>query len=132
EVERLAAMLDRWDQLVTTHAEVLQSASDPAVIRDVGARQARIYETELGDVGNAVEAYLFVLKSAPGDREALENLDRIYTEYGAHEALAAVLKQRIGAAESDTEKVELSYRLAQVLENELGRIDEAVTVYQGV
>ena len=132
EVERLAAMLDRWDQLATTHAEVLATATDPAVIRDVGTRQARVYETELGDVGNAVEAYLFVLKSAPNDREALENLDRIYTEHGAHEALAAVLKQRIGAAETDAEKVELSYRLAQVLENELGRIDEAVTVYQGV
>src|SRR5690606_12691113 len=102
EVERLAAMLDRWDQLASTYADVLEAA-------------------------------LFILKSAPTDGDALENLDRIYTEQGAHEALAAVLKQRIAAAgDGDPEKVDLSYRLAQVLENELGRIDEAVTVYQGV
>ncbi len=79
-----------------------------------------------------MDAYLFVLESAPGDYETLENLDRIYTEHGAHEALAAVLRQRVQAAESDGEKVELSYRLGQVLENELGRVDEAVTVYQGI
>lgn len=133
EVERLAAMLDRWDQLASTYADVLEAATDPAVIREVGGRQARVYETELGNVELAVEAYLFILKSAPTDGDALENLDRIYTEQGAHEALAAVLKQRIAAAgDGDPEKVDLSYRLAQVLENELGRIDEAVTVYQGV
>ncbi len=132
EVERLAAMLDRWDQLTNTHADVLDAATDPAVVREVGKREARIYELELGNVELAVEAYLFVLGAAPGDRDALENLDRIYTEHGAHEALAAVLKQRVASAESDGEKVELSYRLGQVLENELGRIDEAVTVYQGI
>ncbi len=132
EVERLAAMLDRWDQLTNTYADVLASATDPQVVREVGTRQARIYETELGNVELAVEAYLFVLKSAPGDRDALENLDRIYTEHGAHEALAAVLKQRVSAVDVPEEKVELGYRLGQVLENELGRIDEAVGVYQGI
>lgn len=132
EVERLAAMLDRWDQLASTYADVLEAATEPEVIREVGTRQARIYETELGNAELAVEAYLFVLKSVPTDRESLENLDRLYTEHGAHEALAAVLKRRVTAAESDGEKVDLSYRLGQVLENELGRIDEAVGVYQGI
>lgn len=132
EVERLAAMLDRWDQLANTYADVLASASDPEVIREVGIRQARIYELELGNVELAVEAYLFVLKAVPGNAEALESLDRIYTEHGAHEALAEVLRRRVAAASEPQEKVELSYRLGQVLENELGRIDEAVAVYQGI
>src|SRR5690606_36493287 len=64
--------------------------------------------------------------------ETLESLDRIYSEHGAHEALAETLKKRIAAAEDPSTKVELSYRLGQVLENELGRVDEAVVVYQGL
>lgn len=132
EVERLAAMLDRWDQLANTYADILEATTDPEVIREVGARQARVYEVELGDVERAVEAYLYILKAVPTDADALENLDRIYTENGAHDALAAVLSKRVAAAESEGEKVDLSYRLAQVLENDLGRIDEAVTVYRGI
>lgn len=132
EVERLAATLGRWDQLASTYADVLASTSDAEVIREVGKRQARVYELELGDIQLAVEAHLFVLGAAPNDADTLESLDRIYTEHGAHEALAAVLKQRIAAAEAEAEKVDLSYRLGQVLENELGRIDEAVAVYHGI
>ena len=132
EVERLAAMLDRWDQLANTYADVLATHEAPEVVVEVGKRQARIYELELGDVQRAVESYLFVLKANDRERETLENLDRIYTEHGAHEALAETLKKRVAAAEDELSKVELSYRLGWVLENDLGRIDEAVGVYQGI
>ncbi|MCB9591319.1 MAG: tetratricopeptide repeat protein [Sandaracinaceae bacterium] len=132
EVERLAGMLDRWDQLANTYADVLAQAEDPETIAEVGKRQARIYELELGDIERAVASYLFVLKSHPTEREVLENLDRIYSEHGAHEALAETLKKRVTAGEDELERVELSFRLGQVLENDLGRIDEAVTVYTGL
>ncbi|HJL19199.1 MAG TPA: tetratricopeptide repeat protein [Sandaracinaceae bacterium LLY-WYZ-13_1] len=132
ETERLAAMLDRWDQLTNTYADVLASTEDAEAIVEIGKRQARTYELELGDVERAVHAYLFVLEAQPSEREALENLDRIYSEHGAHEALAETLKKRVASAEDDLEKVELSYRLGQVLESQLGRIDEAVEVYQGI
>lgn len=132
EVERLAAMLDRWDQLTNTYADVLASTEDVETIVLVGTRQARVYELELGDVERAVASYLFVLQAHPTEREVLENLDRIYTEHGAHEALAATLAARAGGGDDEMEKVEISFRLGQVLENELGRIDEAVVVYQGL
>lgn len=132
EVERLAAMLDRWDQLANTYADVLASTEDPETIGEVGKRQARVYELELGDVERAVNSYLFVLKHHRTEPDSLENLDRIYSEHGAHEALAATLATRVEASEDPGDKVHISYRLGQVLENELGRIDEAVTVYQGL
>ncbi len=132
EVERLAAMLDRWDQLSDTYAEVLTHTEDVETIVEVGKRQARTNELELGDIEGAVASYLFVLKSQPLEREVLENLDRIYSEHGAHEALAETLKKRVAAGEDDMEKVDLSFRLGQVLENDLGRIDEAVVVYLGL
>ena len=132
EVERLASMLDRWDQLANTYADVLASTQDRQVAVEVGKRQARIYEQELGDVERAVQSYLFLLRFDETDQDALEALDRLYTEHGAHEALASILRKRVASAQDDREKVELSYRLGQVLENDLGRIDEAVTVYHGI
>ncbi|MBX3270938.1 MAG: tetratricopeptide repeat protein [Sandaracinaceae bacterium] len=132
EVERLAGMLDRWDQLANTYADVLAQSEDPQAIAEIGKRQARVLEAELGDVEGTVAAYLFVLKSNPAEAEVLEQLDRIYTDHGAHEALAETLKRRVAASQDEREKVDLSFRLGQVLENELGRIDEAVTVYDGL
>ena len=132
ETERLAAALQNWEQLADTLATVLEAPLDAAGKLVVGRRLARIYEEELGDVARAVEAHLFVLASDPSDGEALEHLDRIYSENGASEALQEVLARRASAASEARDKVELLFRRAQVLENDLGRIDEAVGVYRVV
>ncbi|MGE0785808.1 MAG: tetratricopeptide repeat protein [Sandaracinaceae bacterium] len=132
EVERLAAMLDQWGQLANTYADVLASSEDAETIVQIGKAQARVYELELGDVQRAVDSYLFVLRAQPNEADVLEQLDRIYQEHGAYEALAETLRRRVGVAQDAREKVELSYRLGQVLENELARIDEAVVVYKGL
>lgn len=133
DTDRLAAGLQNWEQLTSTLADVLEQAKDPAVKVAVGRRLARIYENELQDVPRAVEAHLFVLTADPRDGETLEALDRIYTENGASEALQEVLASRAAAlAAADGDKaslVELHFRRAQVLENDLGRVDEAVGVY---
>src|SRR5690606_2187298 len=63
------------------------------------------------------------------DEEILEALDRIYTDHGAHEALAEVLRKRVIASDHSDDQVRFNYRLGQVLENDLGRSDEAIQVY---
>src|SRR5262249_28453520 len=127
DTDRLAAGLQNWEQLTSTLADVLEEQRDPATRVAVGRRLARIYENELQDVSRAVEAYLFVLTADPYDGETLEALDRIYTDNGASEALQEVLKSRGEAlAKADGDKasrVELQFRRAQVLENDLSRID---------
>jgi tetratricopeptide (TPR) repeat protein len=133
DTDRLAAGLQNWEQLTNTLADVLEQAKDAATKVAVGRRLARIYENELQDVPRAVEAHLFVLTADPRDGETLEALDRIYSENGASEALQEVLAARaasLAAAEGDKAAlVELHFRRAQVLENDLARIDEAVGVY---
>jgi tetratricopeptide (TPR) repeat protein len=137
EVERLAEGLDGWGQLADTYATVLAPGGEGGgaqaeVQVEGGKRLARIYLEELLDVDRAVESYLFVLGADGQERETLEALDRLYTEHGAHDALAQVLRRRVEAADDDYERVDLSYRLGQVLENDLGRIDEAIAVYDGI
>ena len=131
EVERLARMLDGWSQLADTYAEVLETAQNEDARIFVGRRLAQVYEVELGDLQRAEETYRYVL-GIRNDEESLEALDRIYDSYGAHEALAEILNRRIQLGQGSFDQVELNYRLAQLLENDLRRVDEAMAIYQRI
>src|SRR5690606_35576696 len=74
----------------------------------------------------------YVVSLSSNDSDALEALDRIYHEHGAHEALVDVIKRRVAASDDPMEQVELSYRLGQVLEADLQRSDDAVAVYKHI
>ncbi|MEY4513788.1 MAG: hypothetical protein RLZZ450_5910, partial [Pseudomonadota bacterium] len=132
EVERLAKLTGGWAVLANTYADVVGNGAGSEVKVSLGRKLARIYESELRDVERAEESYRFVLGIDRADEETLEALDRIYVEHVAHEALAEVLKMRVKAARSDFDKVELSFRLGQTLELELGRLDESIGVYGGI
>jgi golgin subfamily B member 1 len=129
EVERLASILDGWQQLADTYASALEATREPQARLDVAKRQARVYEEELGDTGLAEAAYRYALGVSDADDDVLRALDRIYLGHGAFEALASILKKRIAATQHAEDLVELHYRLGQALENELGRTDEAIQVY---
>jgi golgin subfamily B member 1 len=132
EVERLARATDGWAMLANTYADVVSNGARPEVKVTLGRKLARIYETELNDVSRAEETYRFVLGIDKADPETLEALDRIYTEHGAHESLAEVLRLRVASAQSTYDRTEISFRLGQVLELELGRLDEAIAVYDRI
>lgn len=129
ETDRLAGSLGQWEQLANSLADVLEQRAQAAIRLPVGKRLARLYENEIGDIERAVETYLFVLGADSEDVESLEALDRIYTEHGASEALAEILARRAAVTRDSRDVVELQFRRAQVLENDLHRIDEAVGVY---
>ncbi|MCA9583531.1 MAG: hypothetical protein KC416_17150, partial [Myxococcales bacterium] len=122
EVERLAAIVGAWGDLANTYATILGNVNHSEAARaDIGKRLARIYEEKLEETERAEESYRFVLGVAPRDEQALAALDAIYSRYQAHESLATTLKRRIDVVEYPDDKVELSYRLGQVLQNHLGR-----------
>jgi tetratricopeptide (TPR) repeat protein len=137
QVDRLAGILDQWPLVASALADVLEQPNLDAETRAfAGRRLAVIYETQIGDVARAEEAYRHVLGAAPSDADALEALDRIYAENGAHQALAEVLRRRIAALEATDPKhpdlVELGYRLGQVYERDLQRPQQAIAAYLAV
>lgn len=133
EAERLAGILGGWDQLGNTFAAVVDDGDAPEDARvDAGRRLARLFEVELGDAAGAEAAYRSILAIRPDDPDALEVLDRIYEEHGAHEALATVLARRVEIADIPADQAALAFRLGQVLEHDLGRVDDAVAVYDRI
>src|SRR5262249_17848247 len=56
EVERLAGLLDGgWEKLANAYADILGMHADAEVQRVLGARLARTFEQELGDIAKAEE-----------------------------------------------------------------------------
>lgn len=132
EVERLAGATGAWADLASTYADVVEASQQDEVKQLLGKKLARIYEEELADIENAEAAYNYVLSVAPLDPEALERLDAIYTGMGNAERLAQVLDRRIQVTEDGIQKVELTFRLAQILENDLQQAEQAILRYRTI
>jgi tetratricopeptide (TPR) repeat protein len=134
EVERLAAMIDGgWEHLANAYADVLGiEGTDAPTQGMIGKRLARVFEEELADVAKAEETYRYVLTVAPGEPDALANLDRIYSSLEQWPELAGVLEQRAATAEDTRDQVEFYARLGQVYEEQLAQIDDAVRAYRRI
>jgi tetratricopeptide (TPR) repeat protein len=132
EIERLAAMLDGgWEPLANAYADVLSiEGVDAHTQAAIGKRLARVFEEELADVAKAEETYRYVLTVEPHEKDALANLDRIYSSLEQWPELAGVLEQRAVAAEDTLDKVDLYSRLGQVYEERLGRLDDAIRAHR--
>lgn len=132
EVERLASTVQGWGSLANTYADLVEGNESPAIQASLGKRLARLYQEELDDVESAEQTFRFILPVASSDDYVLTSLDRIYTEHGAGEALAEVLRMRAAAADVDEDRIEHSYRLGQVLFDQVGAIEDAAVVFSGI
>jgi tetratricopeptide (TPR) repeat protein len=132
EAERLAGGTQAWADLAGTYADIVEAATEDHIKQIIGKKLARIYEEELQDIENAEAAYNYVLSVVPLDAEALERLDVIYTGLGNAERLAQVLDRRVQASDDPQQKVDLSFRLGQLLESELQQVESAIARYRTI
>ncbi len=133
ELERLAAATGSWADLTNVYADVVEAEEvSDAVRTEIGKRLARVHEEELGDLESAEAAYSFVLGVSPLDPAALEALDRIYAASGEAEKLASVLERRAQVAEDPETRTEFTFRLAELVQSELGQAEGAVRWYRAI
>jgi tetratricopeptide (TPR) repeat protein len=149
-LRRLEGVLIRgglWTTLADVYDDVLTSATDDAIRRELFAKKARLYERELSDVPKAIEAWREVVtlaedatdargKGALGEAET--ELERLYRSRGQWYDLSELLVARIDraagseAGSDDGVEVELRLRLADTLENELKDTAGAIEQYERV
>ena len=109
----------------------LELAGDDADARQARGHLAEIYEHELALPAKAIEVYEAILVASPGDGPALAALDRLHTTAAHFEELANVLERRIQIAQG-TDKTDLTWRRARVLEEKLGNPDAAAACLRGL
>ncbi|MCC6747689.1 MAG: tetratricopeptide repeat protein [Deltaproteobacteria bacterium] len=131
ELERLARIVDGWEELVGFYNGVLAKL-DPEDRRRVLKMMARVHDDEINDRARAEESYLYVLQIDPQDADALAALDRIYEQTGMFQELAEILKRRIAVTDSSDLLVQLQLRLGGTYELALEDLDSAVATYRAV
>ncbi|MBW2718612.1 MAG: tetratricopeptide repeat protein, partial [Deltaproteobacteria bacterium] len=117
--ERLADVLERRMEL-----------EEEAEVRvEVGMRLAELYEAQLGRPETACDALRAVVDADPEHRLALQGLSRLYERQGQWPELVEVLQTRTDVAAHESERVELTHQLGNIMERELDDELSAIAVY---
>ena len=121
----------QWPELGTVLLRRADCAPTPARARDLRAEAAELLETRLNDDARARDIYQQILEQDPGHGPAADALARILERTGDFTGFVAVLEKRAEALRGDERSDALS-RIAEVYEDRLGDLPEAVRRYEAV
>ncbi|MFW5966062.1 MAG: tetratricopeptide repeat protein, partial [Persicimonas sp.] len=132
-LEELADSTGQWGEAAGYYVDALESDEiHPDEALTLWLSLGRILDEELGQIADAEQAYISALEIDEGAPQALEALDRIYRDQQRFEELAEVLERRIEGLYDEEEIVELSYRLAQLFQDQLDEPASAVETYRKI
>ncbi len=121
---------ERWDEL----AILLRQQLDGAVARqervNLLRRLLQIYDEKLANLVEGSWAATEILKSTPGDRDALVRLEGILEKSDDKPRLVQTLEYHVRYAATVEEKVNLVHRMADLLQNHLGNFEGAAAQWE--
>ncbi len=117
--EELSDVLQAW----------VGSINDESELVAINLRLAALYEEDLKREQDAVLRYQAILSRIPGHGPALAGLGKLYHRLQNWEGLVGVFDAEIAAAEDARQKAARMYKAAEVLEERLGRQEDAISRY---
>jgi tetratricopeptide (TPR) repeat protein len=131
-VERLGRALRKLDDLVARYGRLVGTVADPERKNALYHKIAKLAETELGDDAGAAAAYVSALEVWPRDLEAANALEQLYLRRADYANLVLLLLRKADIVESPADKKALYFRAAQLYEEVLEDLEQAVGVFQHV
>jgi tetratricopeptide (TPR) repeat protein len=125
-LERLHRRAQAWDRLAEILGKKSQIVNDVDLAVKLRLQVGELWESRLGDNERAVEAYREVLTVDPQNLQALKALEQLYLKAGRTDAYLDVLEHQLEVTPTDTERVSLYLRMAQVWEQQPGKADKAI------
>jgi tetratricopeptide (TPR) repeat protein len=118
-----------WDKLVTvlTMRLATAGAGDSAVA--MLTRIAQICEEGLRDENRAIDHYRRILEIAPGNKEALDALGRIYESTEKWAEFIDITRRQIRVTTDRAVKALLYFKCGSVMESKFGKEDDAIRYY---
>ncbi len=120
-------------------AEILRRQSSMATDAETRlatlSRLAIVQESSLDDTHSAIQTYREILGAAPGNENALDQLERLHTAEEQWAELSEILRAKLVTERADTDfdyRNATELRLASVLATELYAVDEALGLFRGV
>ncbi len=134
-LDRLADLygrLEKWDKLVEVLERKAELSQEPEQRRELYARMALIREESRNDIEGAVEAWNRVLDENPDDMEALRRLARLEEKLGEWEQVLEYLDRQLTLEEDGDRKIELRYKMGEILHRQMEELDRAILEYERV
>lgn len=119
----------RYEELADVLLAWVGSINDENELIAINLRLAALYEEDLKRDQDAVSRYQAILSRIPGHGPALAGLGKLYHRMGNWEGLVSVFDAEIAAAEDARSKAGRMYKAAEVLEEKLGRQEDAISRY---
>jgi tetratricopeptide (TPR) repeat protein len=131
-IERLARELEAWQDLVALYNELVADVMDEVLAISLHMKVAQFYETNIMDLAEAAEAYRRILGIDPQNLDAVNALEQIHIRTEAHEELVQVILKKAEIILEAEERKALFFRAAQIYEDVLENMEQAIKVYQQV
>ncbi len=132
QLRRVAAPIERWEELIDLYEELRPELDDDALQIDYLFDLGEMYGDRLGDTETAQDLYHQVLEAEPDSARALEELEALYARTEQWHELLSVYQRQLELAERDEEAEQLQFRIAVLHERLLDDPEEAIAVLKGV
>ncbi|HJL30624.1 MAG TPA: hypothetical protein RMI62_16220, partial [Polyangiaceae bacterium LLY-WYZ-15_(1-7)] len=130
ELDRLAGLLDIWDEHVAAYEAALAKTTDPMRRSQLLGTMARVHDEKRGDPRAAIETYERLAENDPDDVSALDALEALHTMVADWRGLVEVIDRKVERSFEPAERAELLRRAASVLEELLGDPKGAIDLYE--
>lgn len=131
-LERILGGSENWKELIPVLRRKLEVLSGKDDIIATHLRIGEIFEENLEDFQSAVEEYRKALDLDEAHAPALKGLERLYQKLQRWQDLMDILEIQLQYAESERERIGLLVQIAQMLEKEFLKPDQAASRYEEV
>ncbi|HXX68803.1 MAG TPA: tetratricopeptide repeat protein [Polyangiaceae bacterium] len=131
-VERLAALSDKYAELVQLLRSAVDDIAEASLELEVTLRIADLARQRLSDPVLAKQYYVHALELQGDERRALVALESLYEETGEHGALLEIVKRRADLADNDAIRRQLLFKQARLCDEKIGDAHSAIAVYEQI
>lgn len=128
-LSRLLEAGARWSELREVLRRRAEWANGGDERRELLVSVAHIEDEKLHQVEQAISTWQDILGEHPGDGEALDALERLYTGKKSWRELVDVLRRRAETSADAVGARSVRYRIAEIFESELGDLEDAIGAY---
>lgn len=129
-LERYFERTRNWEKLVAILLARMGQITRREEMLPLHLRIANIYEEGLRNVDSAVDSYKKVLDQAPGHREALEALSRIYEATERWAEFIDITRRQVKITQDRAAKALLFFKCGSVMEAKFSKSDDAIRYYE--
>lgn len=129
ELAQIYEAQGRYQELADVLLSWVASINDESEVVAVNLRLAMLYEEQLKRDPEAIDRYQAILSRVPGHATALAGLGKLYFRTQDWAGLLASFDAEVAALSEPRQKAGKLYKAAEVLEERLGRQEEAIARY---